>query len=82
MSGAPVKEIAKEFGIHRVTVSEICKRYGVELRSTKRRMTSAQVEFAARRYMEGVSLATTGKEVDIRDVALLHAYVDAAMVTW
>lgn len=64
-SGAPIKEIAQRFRVHRVTVSEICKRHGVELRSTKRRMTEEQVEIAARRYREGASLATIGKELGL-----------------
>lgn len=62
VSGAPVKEIANRFGVHRVTVSEICKRHGVEFHSTTRRVTKEQAEIAVCRCGEGASLTAIGKE--------------------
>jgi len=79
MSGVPVKEIAQRFGIHRVTVSEICKRHGVELRSTTRRMTDEQAEIAARRYQEGASLAAIGKELDLNASTIWNRLIKAGV---
>lgn len=62
-SGAPVKEIARRFDIHHITVSEICKRHGIGLQDTTRRTNDGQVGIAARRYRGGASLATIGKEL-------------------
>jgi transposase-like protein len=78
-SGAPIKEIAQRFGIHRVTVSEICKRHGVELRSTTRRMTDEQVGIAAHLYREGASLATIGKELGVNASTVWNRLIKAGV---
>lgn len=55
----PVTELAKRFGIHRVTVTALSRRHGVVLRRAGLR--NAEVEEAASLYRQGWSLAELGK---------------------
>jgi hypothetical protein len=44
----PVKDLAKQFGIHRLTVTALLRRHGVELRRSG--LESADVQTATRLY--------------------------------
>jgi hypothetical protein len=52
---ATVKELAQRFGIHRLTVSALLKRHGIELRPIG--LTDEQVADACHLYPAGRSLA-------------------------
>jgi transposase len=67
----PVKELAQRFGIHRLTVTALLRRYGVELRRSG--LDPAEVQVAARLYRQGWSLARLGEEYDVDSTTVWRA---------
>jgi transposase len=61
--GNSMRELAHEFGIHRVTVSRLLKREGVELRN--RGLAADEIDQAVKLYAEGKSLARIGEHFDV-----------------
>jgi transcriptional regulator of acetoin/glycerol metabolism len=55
----PVHKLAKRFGIHRVTVTALLKRHGIELRHAG--IAPEQVPVAATLYRQGWSLVKLGE---------------------
>jgi hypothetical protein len=62
-TGAMIKDLAAEYGIHRTTAAEIIERAGVPKR--RRGLDNAQVEHAIDRYANGLSLARVGQELGV-----------------
>jgi lambda repressor-like predicted transcriptional regulator len=60
-AGANVYELAKQFGVHRVTVSERLHSRGVTMR--RQSMTEQQTMVAARFYERGWSIARVGRHL-------------------
>jgi hypothetical protein len=58
---ASVKDLAQRFGIHRLTVTALLRRHGVELRRAG--LTPEQIRTAEGLYRQGWSLASLGGEV-------------------
>lgn len=54
-AGALIKELASQFGLHRVTVTEVLKRQGAAFRQVG--LTSAQITEAIHLYTAGWSLS-------------------------
>ncbi|WP_205857676.1 sigma factor-like helix-turn-helix DNA-binding protein [Phytoactinopolyspora endophytica] len=59
-SGKSAYQLATQFGIHRLTVSEHLHRRGVRMR--QQGISAEQIVLAGRLYDEGWSLARIGKE--------------------
>jgi lambda repressor-like predicted transcriptional regulator len=57
-AGCDMRQLAKEFGLHRRTVRAILDRHGVERR--QRVLTTSQIDEAVRLYQQGASLAEVG----------------------
>ncbi|UOT06793.1 helix-turn-helix domain-containing protein [Rhodococcus opacus] len=62
-AGALIKELAREFGINRQTVSKLLARAGVPLRP--RGLSPSQVAEAARLYETGWSLFRIGEQLRV-----------------
>src|SRR5215218_1896046 len=58
--GESIKQLAQRFGIHRMTVTALLRRHGVELRRAG--LTSDDVVAASRLYAHGWSLAKLGRK--------------------
>ena len=61
--GAPVKDLAQWFGIHRVTVTALLQRYGVELRRSG--LAPADIPAVASMYNQGWSCARLGEKFGV-----------------
>jgi lambda repressor-like predicted transcriptional regulator len=61
--GKTIKELAAHFGIHRVTVKELLRRHGVELRRAG--LASDDVTAASLLYADGWSLAKLGHKFGV-----------------
>jgi transposase-like protein len=61
-AGATVYELAKKFGIHRHTVSDILERHGVARRY--RKLSAEQLALACALYENGSSLTQVGRQLD------------------
>jgi transposase-like protein len=72
-AGTSVKALAKQFGIHRLTVSQIAKRAGIEPRRS--RTTPTQRKQAAALYAEGYSLSQVAAKAGISAPAVRAAVV-------
>jgi DNA-binding MarR family transcriptional regulator len=62
-SGKSMRELAHQFGIHRVTVSRLLKREGVELRNGG--LSADEIDHAVALYAEGKSLARIGEHFGV-----------------
>jgi CENP-B N-terminal DNA-binding domain len=72
-----VKELAQRFGIHRLTVTALLRRHGVELRRTG--LAPAEISAAARLHSQGWSLARLGAKFGV-DAATVWRALRAADV--
>jgi hypothetical protein len=72
-AGTSVNTLAKQFGIHRLTVSQIAKRAGIKPRWSP--TTPAQHKHAAALYAEGHSLSQVAAKVGISAPAARAAVV-------
>ena len=61
--GKSMRELAHKFGIHRVTVSRLLKRQGVELRM--RALDADQIDEAVKMYLSGNSVAQIGEHFGV-----------------
>lgn len=66
--GKAIKDLARNFGVHRTTVTAILERRGVELRLTG--LSNAQVAEACRLYPEGWSLARLADRYSVNDMTV------------
>jgi transposase len=71
--GMKVGELAKKYGIHRVTVADHLAVHGIAKRT--RGLDEAQVSDAAERYQAGVSLAVLGKEYGVSPTTVRQTLV-------
>jgi hypothetical protein len=71
-------ELAKQFGIHRTTVTAILQRVGVEPR--RFRLTNEQVVEACRLYPEGWSLARLAERYEVSDMTVRRYLLLAGVV--
>jgi lambda repressor-like predicted transcriptional regulator len=70
-AGMLVRDLAAKYGTHRVTVTDIVNRAGVELRF--RGLTEKQVEEANQLYMSGQSLAQVGRRLGFSPTTISNA---------
>lgn len=63
-AGATQRELAREYGVHRTTVSSILDRHGAERR---RGLHPDLIDEAVERYASGQSLATIGRALGADD---------------
>ena len=61
--GVMVKELAERFGVHRVTVTALLQRQGVEIRKTG--LVPEVIPVVARMYSQGWSCARLGDLFDV-----------------
>jgi hypothetical protein len=66
--GAKIKELARWFGIHRNTVTDLLVRHGIELRQVG--LSPNQVRDACRLYRDGWSLAKLGDKFGVDDMTV------------
>lgn len=71
--GAPVKVLAKRFGVHRTTVMEIARRAGIDRRRPGL-SKSGRVE-ATRLYESGLSLARVAAKLGVSDDSVREAVI-------
>lgn len=76
--GAGVKELAKRFGIHRETVSQVLKRAGVARRTVG--LSAPDVTAAAALYREGWSVARLGAKFDVDGTTVWRMLVREGVV--
>ena len=57
-AGSDMRQLAKEFGLHRRTVRAVLDRHGIERR--QHILTATQIDEAIRLYQRGASLAEVG----------------------
>jgi lambda repressor-like predicted transcriptional regulator len=69
--GESIKQLAQRFGIHRMTVTALLRRHGVELRRAG--LTSDDVVAASRLYAHGWSLAKLGRKFGVNAATVLRA---------
>ena len=62
-AGSDMRQLAKDFGLHRRTVRAILDRHGVERR--QRILTTSQIDEAVRMYQQGASLAVVGRRFGV-----------------
>jgi lambda repressor-like predicted transcriptional regulator len=77
-AGRAMTELAKQFGIHRTTVTAILQRVGVEPR--RFRLTNEQVVEACRLYPEGWSLARLAERYEVSDMTVRRYLLLAGVV--
>jgi hypothetical protein len=65
------------FGIHRLTVTELLRRHGVELRRVG--LSQAEIEAATRLYRQGWSLARLGGRFGVDPTTVWRAFRAAAI---
>jgi len=63
-AGATVYELARQFGVHRHTVSELLERHAVSRRYQK--LTPEQIDLACTLYERGLSLIKVGEQLGRR----------------
>jgi transposase len=73
----PVKELAKQFGIHRLTVTALLRRHGVELRRVG--LAQEDIQTAASLYDQGWSLARLGQRFRVDPATVWRALRDAGI---
>jgi predicted DNA-binding protein (UPF0251 family) len=76
--GKAVKELARNFGVHRTTVTAILERSGVELRLAG--LSNGQVAEACRLYPEGWSLARLADRYSVSDMTVRRYLLLAGVV--
>jgi DNA-binding CsgD family transcriptional regulator len=74
--GESIKHLAQRFGIHRVTVTALLRRHGVELRPAG--LTSDHVAAASQLYADGWSLVKLGRKFGVDAATVWRASVAAA----
>jgi hypothetical protein len=74
--GATVYELAQRFRIHRVTVSALLHRSGVEMRGAG--LDEAQIDRAVALYAQGWSVASIGREVGIDGTTVWRRFTQVA----
>jgi hypothetical protein len=67
-AGARIKDLARQFDVHRTTVPSLLARHGVELRPVG--LSPDQVSDAARLYRDGWSLARLGEKFGVDDMTV------------
>jgi hypothetical protein len=77
-AGASAKVLAASFGIHRITVTAILQRQGVDLR--RRGLCGAQVAEACRLYPNGWSLARLAERYGVDDMTVRRYLLQAGVV--
>jgi DNA-binding IclR family transcriptional regulator len=75
---ASVKELAQRFGIHRLTVTALLRRDGVELRRTG--LAPVDIQVAASLYGQGWSLARLGAKFGVDSTTVWRALRTAGML--
>jgi hypothetical protein len=73
-----IKELAAKYRIHRVTVTSLLRRSGVELRQVG--LTDVQAAEACRLYPEGWSLGRLAKRYDVNDMTVRRYLLLAEVV--
>lgn len=76
-AGALQRELAEEYGINRRTVSEIVARHGCLSRG---KLTSAQIDEAVTAYLDGQSLATIAKRLEVSDHTVRSRLLERGVV--
>ncbi len=74
VAGTPVKEIAREFGIHRTTITQIALAAGLSMRNQK--LSPASKREAKRLYESGLSLTKVAKQLDISPAGARDAIIE------
>jgi hypothetical protein len=77
-AGKTIKHLAGTFGVHRVTVTSLLRRHGVELRQVG--LTDEQVFEACHLYPEGWSLARLAERYDVDDMTVRRYLLLAGVV--
>jgi hypothetical protein len=72
-----VKELAQRFGIHRLTVTALLRRHGVERRRSG--LTSKDIPTAAAFYEQGWSCARLGERFDVDSTTVWRALRSAGV---
>jgi IS30 family transposase len=62
-AGSSVRELTRQFGIHKETVARHLERAGVSRRTTRRKLSNQDVVLAARLYQRGLSLQAVGERL-------------------
>ena len=75
---ASVKELAQRFGIHRLTVTAMLRRNGVELRRAG--LAPEDIQAAANLYSRGWSLARVGAKYSVDATTVWRALRTAGVV--
>ena len=75
---ASIKDLAKQFGIHRLTVTALVRRHGVELRRTG--LAKEDIAAAAHLYGQGWSLTKLGVKFDVDSTTVWRALRAAGVV--
>lgn len=65
VSGSSVRQLARDWNVHRTTVMDHLKRHNIPRRPHVRKMTDTQVEEAAELYRAGTSLAKLGSRYHV-----------------
>jgi hypothetical protein len=73
----PVKELAQRFGIHRLTVTALLQRNGVELRRSG--LVASEIPRAAELYRQGWSLARLGASYGVDPTTVWRALCAAGV---
>jgi hypothetical protein len=74
---ASVTELAQRFGIHRLTVTSLLKRHGVQLRRTG--LEPSEVQTAANLYTQGWSLTRLGMRFGVDSTTVWRVLRGAAV---
>jgi hypothetical protein len=74
----PIKELAQRFGIHRMTVTELLRRHGVELRRAG--LAPKEIAAAAHFYRQGWSLARLGAKYGVDPATVWRALLAADVI--
>ena len=76
--GALIKDLGQRFGIHRLTVTALVRRHGVELRRTG--LAKEDIAAAAHLYGQGWSLTKLGVKFDVDSTTVWRALRAAGVV--
>jgi hypothetical protein len=77
-AGAKIQDLARQFAVHRTTVTSLLLRHGVELRAAG--LSPDQVRDAARLYRGGWSLARLGQKFAVHDMTVRRYLLLAGVV--
>jgi len=77
LAGLTVYELARQFSIHRYTVSEILERRGVSRRY--RKLSPEQLDLACTLYRDGLSLTKVGNQLGRRAETVRQALMKAGV---